>query len=218
MLIWNYFYFSVHCKWSSWGKWTSCSKSCGRGVRYRSRRKVQAAKHGGRRCNGSNRTKQSCSIRKKCPGIIKSLLMQVLIENIDLDFNPHLVQLLFKIILTFQFPVSGHLGEDGLLVLRSAGMELDKEPGELADMQKMVAGVVTEVVVKEHHVMCEVEGTRVIDIVVVVPLGEIDGHGLLDTDPYAQAAFQDAENYAREIVIVGGLNIALEAIVEEIVY
>ena len=118
----------------------------------------------------------------------------------------------------FQFPVSGHLGEDGLLVLVSAGMELDKEPGELADMQKMVAGVVTEVVVKEHHVMCEVEGTRVIDIVVVVPLGEIDGHGLLDTDLYAQAAFQDAENYAREIVIVGGLNIALEAIVEEIVY
>ena len=70
----------MHCKWSSWGKWTSCSKSCGRGLRYRSRKKEQVAKHGGKRCYGGNLARESCSLRKNCPGMIKSVLMLFLAD------------------------------------------------------------------------------------------------------------------------------------------
>ena len=51
----------------------------------------------------------------------------------------------------------------------------------------------------------------------VVPLGVKNTHEVL-VESYAQAAIQDAWHYAREILIVVGLNIALEAIVQEIAY
>ena len=62
----KYLYFSEPCRWSSWGTWSSCSRSCGSGLRYRSRRIVQHAKHGGARCSGSSRAQSSCVVRG-CP-------------------------------------------------------------------------------------------------------------------------------------------------------
>ena len=64
------FIFPVNCQWSSWGKWSSCSKTCGgNGIKHRSRRIVKNAKHGGKKCVGIIREKISCN-KKGCPGKI----------------------------------------------------------------------------------------------------------------------------------------------------
>ena len=62
-------FISVNCRWSSW-KWGRCSKSCGYGVKYGSRRIVRKARNGGRRCSGGSRRRTSCVVRRSCPGII----------------------------------------------------------------------------------------------------------------------------------------------------
>ena len=74
----NFFSAKVNCQWSSWGRWSSCSKTCGSGVNARTRRIVKHAKNGGRRCYGSSRATKYCCIRRTCPGMIKSILMQFL--------------------------------------------------------------------------------------------------------------------------------------------
>ena len=61
----NSIIFSVDCKWSSWGRWSSCSKSCGNGFQERKRTVIKYAKNGGKGCVGSNRARQSCN-RGKC--------------------------------------------------------------------------------------------------------------------------------------------------------
>merc|ERR1711899_442236 len=57
-----------NCQWSSWGRWSKCSKSCGRGVRQRTRRMASRAKNGGKRCSGRSRATKSCTERRTCPG------------------------------------------------------------------------------------------------------------------------------------------------------
>ena len=76
-------FISVNCRWSSW-KWGPCSKSCGYGVKYGSRRIVRQARNGGRRCSGSSRQRTSC-VRRKCSGsssssqgIKRSMLKQLM--------------------------------------------------------------------------------------------------------------------------------------------
>ena len=59
--------FSVDCKWSIWGQWTSCSKSCGVGKQTRKRTKATIADNGGKECAGPNNARRSCII-KKCRG------------------------------------------------------------------------------------------------------------------------------------------------------
>ena len=53
--------------------------------------------------------------------------------------------------LFFQKIVSGPLGVNGLLVLRSVGMELVKEEGPLSNMKNMVVENVLEVNMKKDH-------------------------------------------------------------------
>ena len=53
--------------------------------------------------------------------------------------------------LFFQKIVSGPLGVNGLLVLRSVGMELVKEEGPLSNMKNMVVENVLEVNRKKDH-------------------------------------------------------------------
>ena len=43
----------VDCEWGIYGVWSSCSKSCGSGVKSRSRSKVQEAENGGSPCVGN---------------------------------------------------------------------------------------------------------------------------------------------------------------------
>ena len=62
------FKFSENCKWSSWGAWGACSKTCGKGLKLRSRKVAEQAKYGGGRCYGSHTTRRSCLVTY-CPGI-----------------------------------------------------------------------------------------------------------------------------------------------------
>ena len=55
--------FSENCQWSSWGQWSSCSKTCGTGVSQRKRTIVKYAKHGGNRCGGSSTASQICNLK-----------------------------------------------------------------------------------------------------------------------------------------------------------
>ncbi|XP_058951792.2 A disintegrin and metalloproteinase with thrombospondin motifs adt-1 isoform X1 [Pocillopora verrucosa] len=57
----------VNGRWSTWGSWGACSKTCGVGKQY-SKRKCNnpAPKYGGRNCYGSNVRSRSCNV-KTCP-------------------------------------------------------------------------------------------------------------------------------------------------------
>ena len=56
----------MNCRWSSW-RWSQCSKNCGRGVKYGTRRIVCHVKNGGKRCTGGSKMTQSCFVRS-CGG------------------------------------------------------------------------------------------------------------------------------------------------------
>lgn len=58
----------VDGKWGVWGKWTSCSKTCGGGYMSRSRTcNNPAPQNGGRPCQGPSSERTSCN-DQKCPG------------------------------------------------------------------------------------------------------------------------------------------------------
>ena len=95
---------SVNCQWSAWGRWGSCNKACGRGLRYRRRRIVRHAKNGGRKCTGSSRASTSCNGRNCGPkGIIKSMLKQLM----HFEFISKLISIIFKAVKTCIADVGG---------------------------------------------------------------------------------------------------------------
>ena len=57
----------VNCKWSSWGRWEPCSKTCGQGTQVRTRTIVKKAKNGGRKCAGKNKASKPCN-KGQCSG------------------------------------------------------------------------------------------------------------------------------------------------------
>lgn len=58
----------VDGKWGVWGKWTTCSKTCGGGYMSRSRTcNNPAPQNGGRPCQGPSSERNSCN-DQKCPG------------------------------------------------------------------------------------------------------------------------------------------------------
>ena len=63
--------FSVSAKngnWANWGRWSSCSKSCGGGSMTRSRTcSNPAPKNGGRNCAGFKTQSTACN-KSPCPG------------------------------------------------------------------------------------------------------------------------------------------------------
>ena len=61
------FIFSVNCQWSSWGKWSSCSNTCGTGVEVRRRTESTKAKYGGKKCVGKSKATRSCTDQKGIP-------------------------------------------------------------------------------------------------------------------------------------------------------
>ena len=56
------------CKWSAWDQWSSCSKTCGRGLQEITRTVAISAKNGGRACVGSNKDSRLCN-NGACKGI-----------------------------------------------------------------------------------------------------------------------------------------------------
>ena len=57
----------TYCKQSSWGEWSKCSNSCGKGVQERKRTIVTSASNGGKACSGSNKGEKACN-NEACPG------------------------------------------------------------------------------------------------------------------------------------------------------
>ena len=58
---------ATDCKQSSWGEWSKCSKSCGKGVQERTRTIVTPAKNGGKACSVPNKEGKACNT-EACPG------------------------------------------------------------------------------------------------------------------------------------------------------
>ena len=61
---------TVDCKWSIWSGWTPCSKTCGDGVKERTRQVQTYAQNGGSECQGLTSQTQSCN-DIECPRIGK---------------------------------------------------------------------------------------------------------------------------------------------------
>ena len=51
--------------WSEYGSWSSCSKTCGKGVQTRSRICYEP-KYGGKACHGSPKETKDCVLKKEC--------------------------------------------------------------------------------------------------------------------------------------------------------
>ena len=65
---------TVDCTWSSWSDWTSCSKTCGGGIKEKSRQVQTPAENGGSRCPKSDRLSRIACNEHDCPGIILSYI------------------------------------------------------------------------------------------------------------------------------------------------
>ena len=56
----------VDCKWSPWGPWDVCTRTCGGGMQARSRTIVEQERHGGKPCVGDPQEMQGCNMQA-CP-------------------------------------------------------------------------------------------------------------------------------------------------------
>ena len=59
-------YILVDCKWSPWGPWDVCTRTCGGGMQARSRTIVEQERHGGKPCVGDPQEMQGCNMQA-CP-------------------------------------------------------------------------------------------------------------------------------------------------------
>ena len=59
--------FVVPCVWDEWGKWSTCSKTCGGGDQTRTRMIKQKEEFLGAPCAGDMSETRSCAI-DQCPG------------------------------------------------------------------------------------------------------------------------------------------------------
>lgn len=64
---------SVDCEWSRFGNWSSCSKSCGVGIKTRKRHKIKMAFHGGKECHGKYEKVAQCN-QQDCPRKIYKII------------------------------------------------------------------------------------------------------------------------------------------------
>ena len=61
----------IDCVWGSWGEWSTCSKTCGWGVKSLSRKVARPASDGGKNCEGSGVKREACNVQA-CPDVTKS--------------------------------------------------------------------------------------------------------------------------------------------------
>ena len=83
--------FKVDYEWEKWTAWSSCSVSCGNGIKNR-HRGCKGSKHGGQVCPKDNlkthneyRETHDCFI-KKCPGITLQISIHILFSFIAIIF------------------------------------------------------------------------------------------------------------------------------------
>ena len=56
----------VDCKWGPYSEWSPCSKTCGKGEQFRTRKIERQAENGGKPCSGSNEEKRPCGTECMC--------------------------------------------------------------------------------------------------------------------------------------------------------
>ena len=59
----------VNCAWSAFGEWSACSKTCGEGIKSRSRIIQTPASNGGIECQGKDTMIATCN-EQECLGNI----------------------------------------------------------------------------------------------------------------------------------------------------
>ena len=61
------FIFLVDGRWSKWGSWSQCSKTCGQGTKMKSRRCNNPPQKGnGLKCQGVSRKTKKCIEKQTC--------------------------------------------------------------------------------------------------------------------------------------------------------
>ena len=70
---------AVDCIWGEYGAWTSCSATCGGGLRTRTKLVATPASNGGAPCTGSATETETCNANG-CPGskILKAIPKRIL--------------------------------------------------------------------------------------------------------------------------------------------
>ena len=61
----------MDCKWATWEEWTSCSRTCDKGIQVRKRSFSTPAKNGGMECKGSDTARRACH-KPSCPGTVSA--------------------------------------------------------------------------------------------------------------------------------------------------
>ena len=70
----------VDCQWGQWGRWESCTKTCGWGTQISRRRIQNHEQNGGRTCSGDTFKNRQCNTRS-CPGMTYELIQQLPVIN-----------------------------------------------------------------------------------------------------------------------------------------
>ena len=78
----EFFLVIVDCQWNGWQSWSSCSKSCGGGMRTQNRRKSVNENYGGK-CTGGSSKEESCNTHN-CPSKIILLFFYQYLPNATL--------------------------------------------------------------------------------------------------------------------------------------
>ena len=70
----------VDCVWSRFSVWTSCSVTCGGGLKTSSRTIAQKAENGGKDCDGDSVRGEKCNTHP-CPGKKKNCLNETIFSS-----------------------------------------------------------------------------------------------------------------------------------------
>ena len=73
---------AVDCRWSSFGNWSTCSKTCGKGYKTSKRYQMNNATHGGKECEGKRVKTAQCNLTI-CPGIRQQKLQKMILKRIS---------------------------------------------------------------------------------------------------------------------------------------
>ncbi|KAM7440987.1 hypothetical protein ABFA07_009879 [Porites harrisoni] len=104
----------VDGQWSNWIKWTTCSKTCGKGEQTRTRNCTNPApRHGGKQCTGHAQETQNCNIKScaDCSEIADIAFLVDASESMTVKDFATQKDVIKKIAATFDVgPTKSHLG------------------------------------------------------------------------------------------------------------